>query len=239
MYDFHFKEIDADGQTTLEAIDKADNFNEWMYQTIKPFCKGKVLEIGSGIGNISRYFLRDNFDITFSDIRTSYCDVLLQKFPSSKVLEIDLVDTNFDIKFAHLMNTFDTVYALNVVEHIKDDSLAISNAKKLLKEGGNIIILVPAYQALYNRFDVVLEHYRRYTNTTLNALIGKHFKIEHSQYFNFIGIFGWFFSGSILKKKTVPAGQMSLFNKLVLVFKLVDKILLNKSGLSVIAVGKK
>ncbi|MCC6516189.1 MAG: class I SAM-dependent methyltransferase, partial [Chitinophagales bacterium] len=58
MYDFHFKEIDADGQTTLEAIDKADNFNEWMYQTIKPFCKGKVLEIGSGIGNISRYFLR-------------------------------------------------------------------------------------------------------------------------------------------------------------------------------------
>ena len=36
MLDFHYKEIDVDGQATLEAIDKADNFNEWMYQTIKP-----------------------------------------------------------------------------------------------------------------------------------------------------------------------------------------------------------
>lgn len=239
MYDFHFKEIDVEGQTTLEAIDKADNFNEWMYQTIKPYCTGKVLEIGSGIGNISRYFLRDQFDITFSDIRTSYCEVLIQKFPASKIVELDLVDADFDNKFASLLGTFDTVYALNVVEHIKDDNLAIQNAKKLLKDGGNIIILVPAYQSLYNRFDVVLEHYRRYTSGTLNTLIGKHFKIIHSQYFNFIGIFGWFFSGSILKKKTVPAGQMTLFNKLVAIFKLADKILLNKAGLSVISVGKK
>ena len=47
MLDFHYKEIDVDGQATLEAIDKADNFNEWMYQTIKPYCKGKALEIVS------------------------------------------------------------------------------------------------------------------------------------------------------------------------------------------------
>lgn len=239
MYDFHFKEIDTEGQVTLEAIDKADNFNEWMYQTIKPYCKGKVLEIGSGIGNISRYFLRDNFDITFSDIRTSYCDVLLQKFPKSKIIELDLVDPDFDNKFSTLIGTFDTVYALNVVEHIKDDNLAIMNAKKLLKTDGNIIILVPAYQALYNRFDTVLEHYRRYNDTTLNNLISKHFTLIHSQYFNFIGIFGWFFSGSVLKKKTIPAGQMSLFNMLVSIFKLADKILFNKAGLSVISVGKK
>lgn len=239
MYDFHFKEIDVEGQTTLEAIDKADNFNEWMYQTIKPYCKGKVLEIGSGIGNISRYFLRDHFDITFSDIRTSYCDVLLQKFPASKIVEIDLVDKDFDTKFFSLFGTFDTVYALNVVEHIKDDNLAILNAKKLLKEGGNIIILVPAYQFLYNRFDIVLEHYRRYNKQTLNTLIARHFTVIHAKYFNFIGIFGWFFSGSILKKKTVPAGQMTLFNKLVALFKLADKLLFNKAGLSVINVGKK
>ena len=239
MYDFHFKDIDVEGQTTLEAIDKADNFNEWMYQTIKPYCKGKVLEIGSGIGNISRYFLRDNFDITFSDIRTSYCEVLIQKFPNSNIVELDLIDPDFDNKFSSLLGTFDTVYALNVVEHIKDDNLAISNAKKLLKHDGNIIILVPAYQALYNRFDTVLEHYRRYNEQTLNTLIAKHFTVIHSRYFNFIGIFGWFFSGSILKKKTVPAGQMTLFNKLVALFKLADKILFNKAGLSVISVGKK
>lgn len=239
MLDFHYKEIDTDGKATLEAIDKADHFNEWMYQTIKPFCKGKVLEIGSGIGNITRYFIRDNFEITGSDLRLSYCNVLLQKFPKTTILEIDLVDPNFDTKFAHLIQTFDTVYALNVVEHIKNDDLAIANAKKLLKTGGHIIILVPAYQTLYNRFDTVLEHYRRYNKTTLNALLEKHFTLIHTQYFNVIGIIGWFFSGSILKKRTVPADQMSLFNKLVFIFRLADKLLLNKTGLSVISVGKK
>ena len=239
MLDFHYKEIDVDGQATLEAIDKADNFNEWMYQTIKPYCKGKVLEIGSGIGNITRYFIRDHFDITCSDLRMSYCEVLIQKFPNSNIVELDLIDPDFDNKFSSLLGTFDTVYALNVVEHIKDDNLAISNAKKLLKHDGNIIILVPAYQALYNRFDIVLEHYRRYNEQRLNSLLSNHFTLIHSQYFNFIGIFGWFFSGSILKKKTVPAGPMSLFNKLVLLFKMVDKLLMNTAGLSVISVGKK
>jgi 2-polyprenyl-3-methyl-5-hydroxy-6-metoxy-1,4-benzoquinol methylase len=77
--------------------------------------------------------------------------------------------------FLYCWGTFDTVYALNVVEHIKDDNLAISNAKKLLKHDGNIIILVPAYQALYNRFDIVLEHYRRYNEQRLNSLLSNHF----------------------------------------------------------------
>jgi 2-polyprenyl-3-methyl-5-hydroxy-6-metoxy-1,4-benzoquinol methylase len=49
-----------------------------------------------------------------------------------------------------------------VVEHIKDDRLAIANCKKLLKKNGHLIILVPAYRYLYNEFDKELEYYRRY-----------------------------------------------------------------------------
>ena len=52
-----YKEFDFEGEKTLKAIASADNFNEWMYSCIKIFCKGKILEIGSGIGNISKYFI--------------------------------------------------------------------------------------------------------------------------------------------------------------------------------------
>ena len=236
---YTFKEIDEEGLATLNAIDKADNFNEWMYQTIKPFCSGKILEIGSGIGNISKYFIRDKFDITLSDIREHYGNVLIAKFPSTEVLIMDLVDSEFDSKFSQLFNTYETVYALNVVEHIKEDHLAIANAKKLLKKDGHLIILVPAYQFLYNRFDKELEHYRRYTRKNLNSLLSTKFKVVHSLYFNAFAIIGWFFSGKILKKKTIPANQMAFYNKLVFIFKIIDKILNNLIGLSVISVGKK
>jgi 2-polyprenyl-3-methyl-5-hydroxy-6-metoxy-1,4-benzoquinol methylase len=236
---YKFKDIDVEGMVTLEAIDKADHFNEWMYQTIKPFCGKKILEIGSGIGNISKYFVRDGYDITLTDIRSNYCEILSEKFSQSPVIQMDLVHEDFDNKYSNLFDSFDTVYALNVVEHIKDDNQAIINAKKLLKKDGTLVILVPAYQCLFNGFDVSLEHYRRYNITQLNTLMSAHTSIVHSQYFNAAGIFGWVLSGSILKKQTIPEGQMSIFNKLVFVFKLMDKIIFNKIGLSVISVGRK
>jgi 2-polyprenyl-3-methyl-5-hydroxy-6-metoxy-1,4-benzoquinol methylase len=226
----------------LSVIEKADNFNEWMYQTIKPFVKGRILEIGSGIGNISQFFLTDKYDITLSDVRDSYCDKLTQKFGDKgiQVFNIDLVDADFEGKYKNMLGSFDTVFALNVVEHIENDHLALRNINKLLAVDGVVIILVPAYQFLYNGIDKGLEHYRRYTQSMTNATLTQaKFKIIHEQYFNAMGIPAWFISGKLQKNETIPKNQMGLYNKLVPVFKIIDKLVLNKIGLSNIAVGKK
>lgn len=233
------KEIDLEGLETLNVIEKADKFNYWMYQTINPHCKGRILEIGCGIGNISQFFIANKQEIVLSDLRDNYLEIVKNKF-NHEVLKIDLVDIDFDTKYASLIGTFDTVFALNVVEHIKDDCKAIENCKKLLKSQGHLIILVPAYQALFNNFDVELEHYRRYTHKSLKQLIkANQLNIIKTFSFNVIGIIGWFVSGSILKKKTIPEGQMGLFNKLVPVFKLADILTLKKIGLSVICFSTK
>ena len=95
-------------------------------------------------------------------------------------------------QFKNYIGTFDSVFAFNVVEHIEDDKLALENCYKLLKPGGHVVILVPAYQSLYNRFDKELEHFRRYTKKTLKAVISSaRFDIITKRYFNFMGIFGW------------------------------------------------
>ncbi|GEM54461.1 methyltransferase type 12 [Flavobacterium branchiophilum] len=235
----NIKEIDVEGHITLNVIEKADKFNEWMYHTIKKNCKGKILEIGSGIGNISKYFIKDKYDITLSDLRENYCEILKKKY-TNPIVKIDLVHPNFDSQYKEYLETFDTVFALNVVEHIENDEKAIANCKKLLKANGVLIILVPAYQALFNSFDVELEHFRRYTPNSLKKIISKNgLTIQHTFSFNFIGIFGWYFSGNILKKKTIPEGQMGIFNLLVPIFKFADYITFNKIGLSVINVSKK
>jgi 2-polyprenyl-3-methyl-5-hydroxy-6-metoxy-1,4-benzoquinol methylase len=241
---FDYKPIDQEGMEILSVIEKADKFNAWMYQTIKPFCKGRILEIGSGIGNISQFFLKDNFQITLSDIRDNYCDILREKFKQPgktvEVINVDLVDPDFDSKYKQFIGTFDTVFALNVVEHIENDKLALKNINKLLAPKGVVIILVPAYQALYNGIDKGLEHYRRYTQSMTNAVVeSADFKIIHEQYFNAMGIPAWYISGKLQKNNTIPEGQMGLYNKLVPIFKIIDKILFNKFGLSNISVGLK
>ena len=243
MRKFEFSEFDEVGEETLQAIGKADRFNSWMYNTIKPWCTGEVLEIGSGAGNISKYFLNDNFKITLTDIRTNYCKPLEDKFSGSNsltgVLKMDLADPDFENKHRSLLGSFDTVFALNVVEHIENDDLSILNSKKLLKPGGHLIILVPAYDALYNKFDYRLGHYRRYTKSSLSKLLLQNkLDIIHNQYFNFAGILGWFISGNILRNSVIPVSQVNIFNDLVPVFRFVDRLLFNRMGLSTIAVGK-
>ena len=68
------------GYKTLQTINNAKRFNQWMYKTIRPFIYGKVLEIGSGIGNLSELLLKDGFELTLSDYETGYLSILRENF---------------------------------------------------------------------------------------------------------------------------------------------------------------
>lgn len=235
---------DRIGKETLHIISAADKFNQWMFEVIKPYAKGKVFEIGSGIGNISDRFINKGYTLMLSDYNSGYCEELQSKYSDHPtvigVRQMDLVDPDFEKKHFDLFEQFNTVFALNVIEHIEDDLLALANSSKLLKKGGHLIILVPSYQKLYNNFDVELGHCRRYNITTMSKLFTvNNFEIIHTQYFNFVGTLGWYFNGNILKKQQLPAGQMKIYNRLVPVFKIVDKLIQNRVGLSTIVVGKK
>lgn len=235
---------DPAGYQTLENMAQAKRFNEWMFNTIKPWCKGHVLEVGSGIGNISEMIMQAGFQVTASDLRDEYCQLLKEKFegnPNFKgVLTVDLVDHDFETKHGHLLAKFDTIIALNVIEHIKEDGLAVSNIRKMLKPGGQFIILVPAFMFLYNGFDKELGHFVRYTKKTVKALLaGQHYAVVHTQYFNAVGMLGWAMNGAVLKKKIIPAGQLKLYDKLMPVIRFVDAVTFNAFGLSVISVGRK
>lgn len=234
---------DKEGYETLSTLAGADNFNKWMYETIRPYVKGRVLEAGSGIGNISTLLLETQQEVVLSDFSPAYTEILSAHFKDhlhlSGILQMDLADSRFGEKYASLLGSFDTVIALNVIEHVANDNLAVSNCRSLLKAGGHFIILVPAWPGLYNRFDSELGHYRRYQKKALRQLISPHFSVLQTRYFNLAGIVGWFFSGAILRKKTIPSSQMRVFNTLVPVFRIMDKVVGGRLGLSVWAVGRK
>jgi hypothetical protein len=65
------------------------------------------------------------------------------------------------------------------------------------------------------------------------------FRVIHKQYFNLAGILGWYVSGKLEKNKTIPKGEMKLYNMLVPLFRVADRVFFRAFGLSVIAVGEK
>jgi 2-polyprenyl-3-methyl-5-hydroxy-6-metoxy-1,4-benzoquinol methylase len=230
---------DNTGRETLEVIAKADSFNQWMFRTIYPYCRGKILEIGSGIGNISQFFLEKTEHITLSDTDNFYVQDLKKRFPVTDVLSIDLEHPAFATAYKELLHQYDTVFLLNVLEHINNDETAISNCNRLLKSGGCLVILTPAYPFLYSKIDKGLHHFRRYTKRSLNNVISKNdFIIKNLFYFNALWIAGWLY-GKLAGLKKIPQGEMKLFNKFVWLAKILDKLLFKRIGLSIIAVAEK
>lgn len=232
------------GLETLRSFEQAEAFNRWLFESARPPADGHLLEIGSGIGNISRYLLGTGAQVSLSDLNPQYCDVLEKKFAGNPrldgIFQVDLAAPDFGTRYQNLLNRFDAVVALNVVEHIADDVQALRNCRMLLKDGGSLVILVPAYGFLFNGMDRELGHYRRYTKKKLAKVLGQAgFNEAELNYFNFAGIPGWLFTGFLLRKKIIPDWQLRLFNRLVPFFRLIDKVLARKAGLSVIGKGKK
>ena len=231
------------GQQTLEVISKADRFNRWIYDTIRPYCHGNILEVGSGIGNISSFFVQDNFQISLSDVDDYYLQTLKSKYGTSSnvegILLLDLEHGDFENVYEGKQNSFDTIFLLNVLEHIKDDNKAVQNCKYLLKNGGTLIILVPAYSWLYAHLDKTLSHYRRYSLRNLKRLFSRQqLTVRAHFYFNGIGIIAWSYA-KIFRLSAVPATEMRMYDTLVPFGKLIDKIVLGKIGLSAIIIGDK
>lgn len=214
------------------------NYNDLIYQQIKPFIGKKVLEIGAGIGNITRYLLKaEQLVVTeISDENIFYLNRRFGEYPDFKILKQYITDANIDELRSY---NFDTVVIINVLEHIKDDKGVLATIRKVIQKDGRLLILVPALPYLLGDLDISVGHYRRYSKKDLVDLLhSAGFFIEEIHYFNFLGILGWFLSSKILKKKNFSYISLRLFDKLCWLLKL-EKIFKFSFGLSLIAVCKK
>jgi SAM-dependent methyltransferase len=77
------------------------------------------------------------------------------------------------------------IVLLDVLEHIDDDSQSLSSLKNYLKDDGQILLTVPAYQFLWTIRDDQHHHKRRYTVNKLKELLETNgFKVTYISYFN-------------------------------------------------------
>ncbi|MFX1378160.1 MAG: class I SAM-dependent methyltransferase [Promethearchaeota archaeon] len=66
------------------------------------------------------------------------------------------------VKLPYRDESFDFVTVLDVLEHIRDDRLAISEISRILKKKGIALITVPHRMKYYSNQDIIIGHFRRY-----------------------------------------------------------------------------
>jgi SAM-dependent methyltransferase len=153
----------------------------------------KVIEIGAGTGNVSRYLKHNGY----ANICVGEMHLNGLKYAKGYGIENCY---QFDLLRAPFKNEFDAVCMFDVLEHIENDTLALQNVHKMLKENGNIILTVPAHMWLWNRDDSIAGHKIRYTKKDLEERLKENgFDIVFSRYF-FITIVPLLFLRRLLNK---------------------------------------
>jgi glycosyltransferase involved in cell wall biosynthesis len=216
---------DEHGSQILGRLARAPRFNAWMADTIRPFCGQRVLEIGSGTGNLTRRLIpRDAY--VASDVNPLYLQTLQGLKVDRPYLEVTLTDVTRGESFPRPPGGFDTVVCLNVVEHVDDDVGSLRNIREALAPGGRALVLVPHGPDLFGTLDEVLGHRRRYTEATLRqALSAAGLQAEQVLRFNRVGWPAWWLNGRLLKKRTFGLVQIKVLNLLTPLFRLVDRML--------------
>jgi glycosyltransferase involved in cell wall biosynthesis len=225
---------DVYGSQILARLSRAPKFNAWMADTIRPYCGNRILEIGSGTGNLTRKLIpRLNYVAT--DINPLYLQTLATLSRDRPYMKTSYCDVTDISSFPRLAGSYDTVICLNVIEHVKDDMGALSNIKNVLAEHGTAIILVPQGQWNFGTLDEVLGHERRYSKESLKKLAERSgFRVKTILEFNRIGTPAWFLNGKILHRRVFGLLQVLMLNLFTQVFRRVDSAL-PFPGLSLIA----
>jgi 16S rRNA A1518/A1519 N6-dimethyltransferase RsmA/KsgA/DIM1 with predicted DNA glycosylase/AP lyase activity len=222
------------GTSTLEVLEGANNYNAWIAEHISKHVSAPLLEVGAGIGNISKYLLTKK-PFCISEIDPRFIAILKKKFGRHRSVTIKTLDvTKRPIK--NMQKKFASVVAVNMLEHIKDDKQALKNIRQMLKKNGNLVLLIPAKKKAYTRLDRELGHYRRYEKKEIiEKLISAGFTIKNIYYFNFIGVFTWILRGLITNNnKQLSKSHIALFDKIVTVLKPLEKIMPIPIGISLI-----
>lgn len=229
---------DEHGTNILVSLSNVPKFNRWMGDVIRPLLGTRVLEIGAGIGNLTRGFVpRDRYTVT--DISDLHLDYLRGAFLGRPYVDVRRCDLEDARDFDALEGGYDTVVCLNVLEHVSNEAGALANIRRALAPDGRAILLVPQGPRLFGTLDEVLEHERRYTRATLaEALERAGFEVERIFDFNRATTPGWWLNGKVLRRRHFGRLQLKLVNHTTWLMRPLDRVL-PWCGTSLIAVARR
>ena len=184
----------------LEVLADLPNYYSWIVDHFRPYLKGCTMEIGTGIGTISKLIFNDVEELILVEPSAHLTEYLPPSISNSP--KVSIYNETLEQHLPQMPNqSCDTVIMVNVLEHIENDGAAIEALHRILKPGGHLLLFVPALQFLYSALDREHGHFRRYHLAPLEYKLNSFgFSIQESRYFDIVGVFPWWLINTLGKK---------------------------------------
>jgi len=154
--------VQYQGTDNLEVMADAANYNRFLVDLVlqNRGPSHQAIDFGAGIGTIALMARERGLDVTCVETDTAQ----RARLTGSGLQALPHLDALAD-------GTAQYIYSLNVLEHIRDDQLAVDGLARKLSSGGRLLIYVPAFQTLFSSMDRKVGHFRRYRRRQLVRLV--------------------------------------------------------------------
>ena len=224
----------------LAAMARARNLPRWIMEQLGPFVGRRAVEIGAGCGNFTPLIVGAGVEKLLCVEPSANMIGSLRRqvasLPPAEALAGTLADVPRQIDWRP-----DTIFYVNVLEHIEDDRGEMRGAFDLLEPGGHVLIFVPALQWLFGSADRAFGHFRRYGRRGLRSVVeGAGFRIVAVRYFDIAGVLPWFVLFRVLRLECFTPGQVVLFDRLVVpVMRRVERLVPPPFGKNLVCVARR
>src|SRR3954447_20515028 len=185
-------EADGTGYTIENRLGgtAAPHYRRWQIEIVRPYCGRSVLELGPGLGHFAAELDALGLDrLVLADAEDYALARLTERYGERTDVEVVRLEVPGPVEIGEPV---DTIVAMNVDEHIDDDTQALRDLATALVPGGRIVIGVPGYPQLYGDFDRKVGHVRRHTPATLRAAVeAAGLQVEVCRPINPLGGIGW------------------------------------------------
>jgi SAM-dependent methyltransferase len=222
-------------------LSKLTNYHRWIYESFRSVLGRRILDAGSGYGNITQFLLDDRELVVGLDHSQEFYRAVSERFSGRPGFRAVLGNLADPAVFESLKSwRIDTVVCLNVLEHVEDDRAALRNFHEVLVDSGRLILLVPAFRFLFGSMDRADGHFRRYTRRELAAKVSERgFSIESLRYMNLLGILGWFWNGRVLRRQFISEFHYAAYDQMVPVLRTLERRIRIPAGLSLLLAARK
>jgi SAM-dependent methyltransferase len=220
----------------LHSAFSGHRYQAWIVDTVRPHLGKRILELGAGIGALSRW-MQGAERLALVEPDPAMAGFLEQWAPGW--LPRAEVTVHRMAPPAQPLSTlagqdFDTVISFNVLEHIEDDLAVLKDAAGLLRNSRaagprRLVSFVPAHPWAYGTVDRYDLHVRRYTKAGLLALAAAAAPECSVRIlpFNFFGLWAWIYTGRVRKVSGEDmAGEGRAFELLLPFLKPMDTLLM-------------
>ncbi len=201
--------------TELEAMACAPNYYRAIYSWFEPYLGSRVIEVGAGVGTFAEHLASNPAveSLTLLEPAENNFPELRRRFAGDP----RVVPIHGFLEDIESQLSADTLVIVNVLEHVDRDIEFLRSARRVLEPGGRLLIFVPALQGIFGSLDEAFDHYRRYSREQLSAKLREAgFNIRLIRYANLPGALSWYIVGRVLRRRTLSARDVRLYDRWVI-----------------------